>query len=190
MVDFERNFDTFMLMSKSSTGFHGLLAFLTASARAAGLTDSAWAARAGLRKETLSRLRQREDCDWQTLERLANAVDLVLAACPAALPATTDDGQLPRSLARADEDRLARLLRSGDRDPQHWLLHGPRFFMAGLAVLVAGSPGFERSQMLALAEQLHCGIGEPDVFQQWLQRSPLEPSRFLPILAPGIAHAA
>ena len=53
--------------------------------------------------------------------------------------------------------------------------------MAGLAVMLAGVDGFDRPGLLALAEVLHPGAGEPEVFSRWLQRSPLRPYRFLPI---------
>ena len=42
------------------------------------------------------------------------------------------------------------LLRAGNVDLAQWVLHGPQFFMAGLTVLVAGSPGYDRRVYLAL----------------------------------------
>jgi hypothetical protein len=54
--------------------------------------------------------------------------------------------------------------------------------MAGLAMLLAGSDASPRQPWLALAEQLHPGISEPGAFQLWLDRSPLEPRRFLTLL--------
>jgi hypothetical protein len=52
--------------------------------------------------------------------------------------------------------------------------------MAGLAVMLAGAPGHDRSALLELAERLHPGATEPPVFARWLERSPVRPSRFLP----------
>lgn len=43
-------------------------------ARALGLTETAWADRAHLCKETLSRLRRRQTCDFESLRALAEAV--------------------------------------------------------------------------------------------------------------------
>jgi hypothetical protein len=60
--------------------------------------------------------------------------------------------------------------------------YGPRFFMAGLAVMMASSPGSDRSRLLALAEALHPGMSEPAVFARWLAQGPLRPSRFLPMV--------
>jgi hypothetical protein len=54
--------------------------------------------------------------------------------------------------------------------------------MAGLAVMLAGSPGRDRSALLELAERLHPGASEPAVFARWLERNPLRPSRFLPLV--------
>ena len=42
----------------------------------------------------------------------------------------------------------------------------------------------------ALAEVLHPGATEVPVFARWLKRSPLRPSRFLPMLAMETRHAA
>ena len=49
--------------------------------------------------------------------------------------------------------------------------------------MLAGEPDRDRRQWLDLAEQLHLGASSPAVFALWLQRSPLRPSRFLPLLA-------
>ncbi len=92
--------------------------------------------------------------------------------------ALTADRHFPARLLREDEQRLYELVRSGTLDPRAWLAEGPAFFMAGLAVLLAGSPGYDRSGLLRLGELLHPGIGELAVFNLWLQRTPVEPSRF------------
>jgi len=71
-----------------------------------------------------------------------------------------------------------------------WAAAGPAFFMAGLAVMLASNADADRRGLLALAERLHPGASEVPVFARWLKRSPLRPSRFLPMLAMEITHAA
>ena len=154
-----------------------LLAALTEKARARDLTDADWARRAGVRQETLSRLRRRDDCDLATLQALATQVDAQLAVADT----TTPDGLFPAKLDRADEARLLALA-AGDTSPQAWAAAGPRFFMAGLAVMLASQRGQDRRNLLALAETLHPGASTPAAFNRWLQGSPLRPSRFLPML--------
>jgi hypothetical protein len=59
-----------------------------------------------------------------------------------------------------------------------------------MAVMLASARGRDRAGLLALAEQLHPGAGEPAVFNRWLSRSPARPSRFLPMVDARAAHAA
>ena len=177
-------------MTESRSNLKTLLAGLTVKARALGLTDSEWAARAGVRSETLSRLRRRSSCDLSTLQGLAAAVGSRLVLDEGAAVAATPDGHFPASLDRDHEARLLRLAASGSLADEAWAAAGPRFFMAGLAVMLAGEPGLDRRGLLALAERLHPGASEPAVFNRWLDRSPLRPSRFLPLLAMERKHAA
>lgn len=167
-----------------------LLARLTSLARALGLTDAQWATRAGVRPETLSRLRRRSSCDLATLQALASAVGARLTLETPAAGAVTPDGHFPLGLGRDAEVRLLALAASGNLEDDAWLAAGPRFFMAGLAVMLAGEPAHDRRGLLALAERLHPGISEPAVFTLWLERSPLRPSRFLPLLEMERRHAA
>lgn len=160
-----------------------LLADLTAAARRRGLSDSAWARLAQLPRESLSRLRRRHDCDWATIERLSRVVGMQLRALPAG------NSEL-EGWSRAQEERVYQLIRSGDLDPATWRAHGAAFFMAGIAVLLAGSRGYPRAQLLQLAESLHPGISEPAVANLWLRSSPIEPSRFFAQLEGGQRHAA
>lgn len=178
------------LMKRSSTQLSAFLADLTAKARALSLTDTEWSARAGVRNETLSRLRRRNSCDLSTLQALAAAVGACLVMDHGDAAMTTADGHFPFSLDRNDEARLLTLAASGDLAHDAWAAAGPRFFMAGLAVMLAGEPGLDRHGLLALAERLHPGASEPVVFARWLERSPLRPSRFLPLLAMERRHAA
>jgi DNA-binding phage protein len=178
-----------LLMNKSTT-LSALLAALAAAARQRGLNDTEWAARAGLRKETLSRLRRRPSCDFATLDALANVVGMRLTATPE-VPATAGaDGHFPRQVDRDYEERLLRLCASRSSDPARWAAFGPGFFMAGLAVMIASVPGYDRRALLALAESLHPGASEPAVFARWLKHSPVRPARFLPMLDREVKHAA
>lgn len=166
-------------MSKSTT-LKSLLVTLTLDARRIGLTDAAWAGRAGLRKESLSRLRRRDTCDFATLHALAEAVGTRVDVQPAQAAGRSPDGHFPAEVNRDLEERLADLCAQDETDPNRWTALGPPFFMAGLAVMLAGAPGHDRSALLGLAERLHPGASEPPVFARWLERSPVRPSRFLP----------
>jgi len=158
------------------------LAQLTREARRRGLNDARWAAAAGLRKETLSRLRRRSSCDLATLEALAAAVGARLAVAFGPPVEASPDGDFPARIEREYEDRLLDLCASGATDPAPWRVAGPAFFMAGLAVMLAGTRGFERGRYLALGDTLHRGSSREEVFAEWLARSPVRPSRFLPLV--------
>ena len=173
-----------------STTLKDLLDSLTEGARKKGLNDTAWAAAAGFSKETLSRLRRRSSCDLSTLVALADAAGSRLSVAGAAEPATTPDGHFPRELWRDYERQLLTLCAAQKLDPAAWAATGPAFFMAGLAVMLASHADADRRGLLALAEHLHPGATEVPVFARWLKRSPLRPSRFLPMLTMEQKHAA
>jgi hypothetical protein len=177
-------------MLKPTEALGHTLAALTRQARALGLTDTGWAKRAGVRKETLSRLRRRESCDFETLRSLAQAVGARLGVLEVQAPDSTPDGHFPASVSRDYEDRLVELSVSGDLDPGRWAGMGPRFFMAGLAVMLASSRDRDRRGLLALAERLHPGASEVAVFNRWLERSSLRPTRFLSLVDAGCEYAA
>jgi hypothetical protein len=177
-------------MLKSITNLDEPLRLLSQCARDLGLTDGEWASRAGVRKETLSRLRRRDDCDLRTLRALAAAVGAGLALHFLTVPTTTADGHLPMSLDRDYEDKLLSLIASRSFDAEAWATQGARFFMAGLAVLLASVRGLNRRSYLELGERLHPGITEVAVFDRWLARSPLRPARFLPMLEARVGNAA
>jgi hypothetical protein len=177
-------------MSRATSALASLLADLTAAARQLGWSDSAWARRAGLRKESLCRLRTRTDCDLGTLAALATAVGQRLEVRRSAPGSTTVDGHFPMTLDRDDEERLVRLAASGNLSLELWERAGPRFFMAGLAVLLASLRGFNRPALLALASHLHLGSTSPGIFALWLERSPLDTSRFVSQLESYRRHAA
>jgi hypothetical protein len=177
-------------MKKSTTELTAILDTLRDRARELGLTDTEWAARADIRKETLSRLRGRPSCDFATLQTLARVVGRNLGLIDAITPVCTQDGQFPAQVDREYEERLLDLCASGDMEPTRWRRTGPTFFMAGLAVMMASVPEFDRRSMLDLAEILHAGSSQVGVFSLWLERSPIRPSRFLPMLLTGLRHAA
>jgi DNA-binding phage protein len=176
-------------MPKSTEPLATVLADLSARAREGGLTDTAWAERAGVRKETLSRLRGRNTCDFSTLSALAEAVgaQLTVAEPPAA---ATSGRHFPERMDREYEGRLLDLCASRTLEPGRWEQLGPRFFMSGLAVMLASTRDFDRRSLLTLAEELHPGASEPAVFARWLKASPLRPSRFLPMLSVRVKRAA
>lgn len=168
----------------------GLLAVLTERARQRGLTDSAWAAAAGLPKETLSRLRRRSSCDFTTLLTLARAVDASVHVVDVSGARILPDRHFPSAVDREYEERLVDLCASRSLDRVRWASFGPPFFMAGLAVMLASENGFDRRGLLELAESLHPGASEPAAFARWLEASPVRPSRFLPAVREGAKHAA
>lgn len=177
-------------MKRSTNGLQTALLTLTRKARALGLTDTEWAARAAVRKETLSRLRRRQSCDLATLQALAQVLGARVGVLDANAPGSTADGHFPAKVNRVHEEQLLELCVSRDFDRERWESLGPRFFMSGLAMMVASARGFDRSELCALAERLHPGSSEPEVFSLWLAGSPVRPSRFLPLLASRVQHAA
>jgi hypothetical protein len=174
-------------MKKSTLDLRSVLDTLKRKARALELTDTEWATRAGIRKETLSRLRGRRSCDFATLQTLARVVGASVGVLDENTPGSTQDGRFPAQLDRAYEERLLDLCASGNVDPKHWRHYGPTFFTAGLAVMVASHPEFARRALLDLAEALHAGSSQVGVFGFWLERSPVRPSRFLQMLLAGPA---
>ena len=189
-VDLYINYRILVLMLKSTVKLQQLMESLTVAARNKGLNDASWASAAGFSKETLSRLRRRDSCDLSTLMALGDAVGASLSVTVAAQPAMTSDGHFPIELSRDYERQLLTLCASGQLDPTVWATAGPAFFMAGIAVMLASSAGADRRRLLALAEVLHPGATDVSVFARWLKRSPLRPSRFLPMLAVESRHAA
>jgi DNA-binding phage protein len=177
-------------MEKSSTLVSDLLQVLESEAQVLGLSAAQWAERAGIRQETLSRLRRRQSCDLATIAALAQAVGFCLRVGPDTPANAPADALFPASFTRDAEDKLIEMCASGTRDPKTWARLGPPFFMAGLAVALASVPGFDRRALLELAEALHAGSSRVEDFALWLERSPLRPSRFLPVLMQRLRHAA
>jgi len=157
--------------------FPALFAGLARHAEHAGMSGRTWAGKSGVRAETLSRLSRREDCDLSTLASLAAAVGLEVALRPIVAR------EMPASIGRKDEAALLELCASGTTDVARWMGAGPRYFLAGLAVLTAGRRGANREALLLLAEALFPGMTATGEFGRWLEASPVKPSRFLPMLA-------
>lgn len=176
-------------MPTSTSQLQELLADLTGRARRNGWSDAEWARRADLPKETLCRLRSRSTCDFATLAALAAALHADLGVVEPAQPMTAD-GLWPARVDREYESRLVDVLATGTTQPDDWRPLGPLFFMAGLAVTLASVTGLDRPAYLALAEALHPGSTEPRAYGCWLERTPLSPSRFLPMLQQRMRHAA
>lgn len=155
-----------------------LLQALSARARHVGLNDRQWAAKAGLRPETLSRVKRRGHCDTATLDALARACGTALTLEPARSP----DGLFPEAFGRDEEEALLQLALSGNRDAVFWRQLGPPFFMAGFAHFLAAAGEADHAAYNALAEELHPGITGHDAFRRWLRGAPVKAARFLPAL--------
>ena len=146
--------------------------------------DKRWASACGLSAETLSRLRKRESCDLQTMNALAAVAGYELVMAPAR------DINEADSFGRAREEDLLDLCASGNTEVAVWQGPGNGFFMGGLAMLLASVRGFDRRRYIELAEALHTGISQAEVFELWLQKGPVRPARFLPLLRHRRANAA
>jgi len=83
---------------------------------------------------------------------------------------------------RREEERVVELCALGDYRPSRWLRAGDPRTLAGVAAMLASQEGFERTRMLALAERLQPGMSTPEGFGRWLERSPVQAARFLPLL--------
>lgn len=152
------------------------LSRLEQAAARRGLNRRAWAERAGVRPETLSRLYGRSDCDLETLSGLARAAgqQMLLVEAP--------EREMPTTWDRDVERGYLQLCASGSTDLRRWLQAGPRYFMAGLATMMASSRGVDRPIYLALAFALCPAMREAAEFETWLSMSPARPSRFLPMV--------
>lgn len=159
---------------------------LRALARQRFSSDSQWARASGVPAETLSRLRSRLTCDIRTLWALASGAGCTLVAVPTSAQI---DPRQPKSFDREYESALLDLCASGNMDAAQWRAQGDDFLMGGLATLLAGASGFDRTRYLRLAESLHVGVTTPEVFALWLKRSPIRHARFLPMLRARLAHA-
>lgn len=115
------------------------------------------------------------------IERHGKVVAYLTPAGASAPPPGNPERRRP-SIGRAQEERLVELSASGDYRPSRWSRAGDPWLLAGLAVMLASQPEFDRYRMLALAERLHPGMSKVEQFGPWLERSPLRPDRFLPMV--------
>lgn len=178
------------------------LARLAVAARRLGLSDHDWALAAGIRPETLCRLRKRQDCDLATLVKIAGAVrcTLALEARIQGEALVSKDGLMPGRVSIGEERMLVELAwreafyrRSPERARAAWTALGPSFFMAGVAFVSAQALPAGRDRLRALAEHLHPGIAVAKVFARWVAASPLSPAHLLRAIvsiAPDLAASA
>ena len=95
---------------------------------------------------------------------------------------------MPKSLSRAEEERLLQLAASGDTRPSRWRRAGHPRLLAGVAVLLGSLDLGDRERLLALAEQLWPGMSTLEVANEWLRRSPVKADRFVPMLRARLAQ--
>lgn len=84
--------------------------------------------------------------------------------------------------SRRDEQRAVELCARGDFRLSRWLRAGNPHMLAGVAAMLASQDGFDRARMLALAERLQPGMSTPEGFGRWLERTPVQAARLLPML--------
>jgi hypothetical protein len=164
------------------------LARLVIAARRQGLNDHDWAIAAGIRPETLSRLRQRQDCDLATLVKIARAAQctLTLDAHMQGESMVSKDGLFPAKLSLREERAIASLAcreasyqRSLDKARAAWLAMGPGYFMAGVALLASRALPHGRVRLVELATALHPGITVAKVFAHWRAHTPVPAENLL-----------
>jgi hypothetical protein len=160
----------------AASRLHAHLAQLEHAASVRGLNRAQWSERAGVRAETLSRLFSRDDCDLRTLTSLASAAHQTLLLVPA------PEREMPDAWDRDVERRYALLCASGSTDVARWLREEPRYFLAGLAMMMASSRDVDREAYLALATALCPAMLQAGEFEHWLSLTPAKPSRFLPMV--------
>ena len=125
------------------------------------------------------------------IERHGRVVAYLVPARDYAGPGGAGAGpEFPDRFGRAEEERLLELCASGRLDPDRWRQHGPAFFMAGLATMLASARGFPRQRLLELAHGLYPGMADAGTFARWLERSPVHAARFVPMLRKRLGHAA
>ena len=95
---------------------------------------------------------------------------------------------MPKSLSRAEEERLLQLAASGDTRPSRWRRAGHPRLLAGVAVLLGSLDLGDRERLLALAEQLWPGMSTLEVANEWLRHSPIKADRFVPTLRARLAQ--
>jgi antitoxin (DNA-binding transcriptional repressor) of toxin-antitoxin stability system len=111
-----------------------------------------------------------------------------IVAClvpPTAAKARAGKVRAPRpgpGWSRREEERVVELCALGDYRPSRGLRAGDPRVLAGVAAMLASQEGFDRARMLGLAERLQPGMSTPQGFGRWLERTPVQAARFLPLL--------
>jgi hypothetical protein len=78
---------------------------------------------------------------------------------------------------------------AGPLDTVSWRKAGPARLMAGLAVVIASDSKFDRRAYLDLARSLDSSmVTDLPAFTEWLSKSPVQPSRFMPMLRELVKH--
>src|SRR5258705_236065 len=98
---------------------------------------------------------------------------------PRSVPRKAEGHRSRARWTRREEERVRRLCLQRDFRPSQWARAGDPRLLAGVATLLASAPGFDRPQMLALAESLHPGMSSAATFGEWLKETPVDASRFL-----------
>jgi prevent-host-death family protein len=97
---------------------------------------------------------------------------------------------MPKSLSRAEEERLLELAASGDTRPSRWRRAGDPQLLAGVAVLMGSLDLGPRERLFALAEHLWPGMSTLGVANEWLRGTPVKADRFVPMLRARLAQEA
>jgi len=132
-------------------------------------------------KNRLGPLLARAEIEPIAIERHGRVVAHLVPARRGRRPRATP-ARLARGLSRAEEERLVRLCASGDLRPSRWMRAGDRRLLAGVAVMLASQPEFDRVRLLALAERLFPGMSTGNEFAKWLEQAPVKAARLLPMV--------
>ncbi len=88
--------------------------------------------------------------------------------------------EMPSNWDRATEREYGLLCASGSTEVARWTTVGPRYFSAGIAMLMASTMDADRAAYLALSRALWPGMSKLQEFEAWVRLSPAKPSSFLP----------
>lgn len=120
--------------------------------------------------------------------RHGRVVAHLVPAADAGLRRPRQSAKRSGGLSRKDEERLVSLCASGDLRPSRWLQAGDRRLLAGVAMMLASQPEFDRVRLLLLAERLSPGISDPEEFGRWLDEAPVKAARLLPMVRAEMAR--
>jgi prevent-host-death family protein len=83
---------------------------------------------------------------------------------------------------RRIEERVVELAARGDFRPSRWQRAGAPRLLAGICMILASDPRFDRLRMIALAERLAPGMSRTKAFGAWLATTPVQAERFAALL--------